>query len=337
MKREWKVNKDGEDVKTIKKKFFKVTKILNIIRKQESRISAAEVFQKNTKTFRDNPYKFAQNLYKEKVTAEPQFDSKAAYKYFAELYSDQHRGMTYPVPPNLLRPPAPTTAFLMDPPSTKEVKNALQRKRNSASPGPNGIPYLIYKKCPLLLRLLTEIFQEMWPSFKCPLSKYGIARLIHKGGLLNEASNFRPVTMTNTDGKILLSIIASRALNYMKCNNYHDLSILKGFIENMAGCVEHTTMLAELLRNAKSSSQQITVCWTDLANACGSLRHDLIQLALSWYGFPDEIQHFVLEYYEGISIVIKGGNWSSQPVALMMGIFQGCPLSVQLFNPSPPK
>ena len=95
----------------------------------------------------------------------------------------------------------------------------------------------------------------MWPTFKCPLSKYGIARLIHKGGPLNEASNFRPVIMTNTDGKILLSIIASRALNYMKCNNYYDLSIQKGFIENMAGCVEHTTMLPELINHLHDNSQ----------------------------------------------------------------------------------
>ena len=99
--------------------------------------------------------------------------------------------------------------------------------------------------------------------------------------------------MTNTDGKILLSAIAWRSLFYMRNNGYYDISVQKCFVEELAGCAEHTTMLAELLRNTKENARQIRICWTDLENAFGSLRHDLIQFALSWYHFPLKLRSFV--------------------------------------------
>ena len=100
----------------------------------------------------------------------------------------------------------------------------------------------------------------------------------------------------------------------------------------MAGCAEHTAVLSELLKNAKQTNRQITVCWTDLENAFDSLRHDLIQFALDWYHFPVEFRQFVHAYYEGIYIKIRTSKWTAEPVALLLGIFQGWPLSIQLFN-----
>ena len=159
-----------------------------------------------------------------------------------------------------------------------------------------------------------------------------ISALIYKSGQADLVSNYRPVTMTNTDGKILLSVIASRSLFYMRNNGYYDISVQKGFVEELAGCAEHTTMLAELLRNAKENARQICICWTDLENAFGSLRHDLIQFALSWYHFPLELRSFVRDYYEGLTIRIKIVQKHSDSVPILRGVFQGCPLSVQLFN-----
>ena len=172
----------------------------------------------------------------------------------------------------------------------------------------------------------------MWPNFEIPQSRYGVTGLIYKNGPNDEVSSYRPVTMTNTDGTILLSVLVSRSLTYMKTNGYYDLGVQKGFINDMAGCAEHTTMLSELLKNAKQTNRQITVCWTDLENAFGSLRHDLIQFALDWYHFPVEFRQFVHSYYEGLYIKVRTSKWTAEPVALLIGIFQGCPLSVQLFN-----
>ena len=58
----------------------------------------------------------------------------------------------------------------------------------------------------------------------------------------------------------------------------------------------------------------------------------LIQFVLDWYHFPVEFRQFVHAYYEGLYIKVRTSKWTAEPVALLIGIFQGCPLSVQLFN-----
>ena len=332
LRREFKKNKSSGCVDDLKKRFFKVTKLLNIMRKQNADVKGAADFQKQTRSFRENPQKFAKKFFENGEFQEPNFDAGKAQDFFSETYSDNIRGMTYQHPPNISRPGKPHCPFKTNPPTMEEIITSLSRKRNAAAPGPNGIPYLVYKKIPFLRYHLSLILQEMWPNFELPYSRYGVTGLIYKSGPSDEVSNYRPVTMTNTDGKILLSILASRSLSYMKVNGYYDLGIQKGFINDMAGCAEHTTMLSELLKNAKQSNRQITVCWTDLENAFGSLRHDLIQFALEWYHFPVEIREFVYDYYEGLYIKVRTNKWITEPIALLMGIFQGCPLSVQLFN-----
>ena len=332
LKKDWRRNKDNDCIDVLRKKFFKVTKMLNIIRKRNVEVEDAHDFQKQTNSFRKNPHNYAKKLFSNKKDPAPEFDAQTAHNFFQETYSDDVRGMRYKHPPNVMRPTKPIYPFRTDPPTREEIRASLKAKRNGAAPGPNGIPYLVYKKVPFLFHHLSLILQEMWPSFDLPQSRFGVTSLIYKNGSDMEVSNYRPVTMTNTDGKILLSILASRSLSYMKSNGYYNLGIQKGFINDMAGCAEHTTMLSELLKNAKQSNRQITVCWTDLENAFGSLRHDLIQYALDWYNFPMVFKEFVHAYYEGIYVKIRTTKWTTEPVALLKGIFQGCPLSVQLFN-----
>ena len=125
----------------------------------------------------------------------------------------------------------------------------------------------MYKKVPFLLCHLSLILPEMWPSFDLPQSRFGVTGLIHKDGSGEEVSNYRPVTITNTDGKILLSILASRSLSYMKSNGYYDLGIQKGFINDMAGCAEHTTMLSEVLKKCQAN-QQANHCMLDRLREC---------------------------------------------------------------------
>ena len=304
LKKKWKNKKSDENIGDLKKQFFKVTRLLNILRTQEEKDKQAKDFRKQTKQFREDPYKFAKKLYNDTKSPVPAFDQEKAYRFFSETYSDNARGRKYAHPPGLPKPSLPSFPFKESPPTADEIELALRKKRNGAAPGPNGVPYLVYKKVPVLRHHLTLILQEMWPNYGIPQSGCGVTSLIYKNGPTDDVSSYRPITVTNTGGKILLSILATRALSYMKNNSYFDISIQKGFISDMAGCVEHTTMLSELLKNAKTTNRQITVCWTDLENAFGSLSHDLIQFALGWYNFPLYFREFVYNYYEGLRIKI---------------------------------
>ena len=119
---------------------------------------------------------------------------------------------------------------------------------------------------------------------------------------------------------------------YMIKNGFIARNIQKGFLFGISGCIEHTFALFEALRDAKQSYRQIVITWLDLANAYGSVRHNLIQFALNWYHVPKDIQQLIFDYYEKLAAMIITNEWSTGFFLFDIGLFQGCVLSTILFN-----
>ena len=70
----------------------------------------------------------------------------------------------------------------------------------------------------------------------------------------------------------------------------------------------------------------------DLANAYGSVRHNLIQFALNWFHIPKQIQEIIFDYYDKICAFIKTKNWTTGFFLFDIGLFQGCVLSTIIFD-----
>ena len=87
-----------------------------------------------------------------------------------------------------------------------------------------------------------------------------------------------------------------------------------------------------MINDANQHQRSLTIAWLDLANAHGSVSHQLIQFALSHYHAPTEFLALVSSLYESQQAVITCKQWESKPVDLTVGIFQGDPLSVSIFN-----
>ena len=155
--------------------------------------------------------------------------------------------------------------------------------------------------------------------------------LISKSEDLNSCKEFRPIVITCTTGKIFFSVISDRLQDFLESNGYIPRSIQKGFLSGVAGCVEHSFMLWEALREAKEHTRQIVTTWIDLANAYGSVRHNLIQFALNWYHVPNIIQELIFDYYENLMAKVETNNWSTGFFLFDIGLFQGCVLSTILF------
>src|SRR5579872_4581218 len=88
----------------------------------------------------------------------------------------------------------------------------------------------------------------------------------------------------------------------------------------------------EALLDAKFNQRQIVVSWLDLKNAYGSVRHNLIQFALTWFHVPFSIRQLIFDYYEKICAKISTKTWCTDFFLFDVGLFQGCPLSCILFN-----
>ena len=109
----------------------------------------------------------------------------------------------YEAMPEMVRPQAPVSPFNTEAPTFKEVQEIVHYKRNAAAPGPNGIPYTVYKKCPSILKKLHEIFLRIWKDGDIPDNwGVGFISLISKSEVCDDPEEFRPIAVTNTSGKI---------------------------------------------------------------------------------------------------------------------------------------
>jgi hypothetical protein len=155
-------------------------------------------------------------------------------------------------------------------------------------------------RCPSILPTLLKLFDKIWRSKQIP-SDWAAAsiQLLPKSTNLTEPSEFRPIALTNTIGKIFFAVIAKR-LEYFMISNKFISNVQKGFKANTPGCLEHSFAMFEALLDAKFNQRQIVVSWLDLKNAYGSVRHNLIQFALSWFHVPQLIRELIFDYYEKI-------------------------------------
>ncbi|GFO32390.1 reverse transcriptase [Plakobranchus ocellatus] len=144
-------------------------------------------------------------------------------------------------------------------------------------------------------------------------------------------NQFRPISLLNVEGKIYFSVMASRLTKYLTENGYINTSVQKGGIPGVSGCLEHATMIWEAIQRAKSEKQSLDVVWIDLANAYGSVPHEMIQLALRMYQVPEVIQVMLDDYFSGFRMRFSTNSYTTNWINLKVGIAMGCTISPILF------
>lgn len=89
--------------------------------------------------------------------------------------------------------------------------------------------------------------------------------------------------------------------------------------------------LREVLAHARQSKRTAHVTFFDIADAFGSVSHDLIKLTMERNGIPPSIVTYIQNLYGNLSGYVQGPDWSSQRFSFKKGTFQGDPFSPVLF------
>ena len=105
----------------------------------------------------------------------------------------------------------------------------------------------------------------------------------------NEPSNFRMISLTLNIGKLYYTLESQRTMDYMLENSNLDLTAQKAYIEGVNGCVEHVTIVQEVIQHATLLHKIVHATWFDLEDAFGSVPHVLIPYVLSYYHIPHQI------------------------------------------------
>ena len=112
---------------------------------------------------------------------------------------------------------------MVNEPSFKEITEVVKIARTGSAPGPNGIPYKVYKMCPKLLRRLWNLLNVIWRKGKVPecwQQAEGIFTSKEK-----HVTNFQTISLLNVEGKIFFAVLARRMPTFLATNQYIDTSV----------------------------------------------------------------------------------------------------------------
>ena len=163
---------------------------------------------------------------------EPKFSEEVAFQYFSSTYHVEPRSFT--TPDWMPSPPTPVEEFNCDR-ITMEISAAIRKSKAKSAPCPlDGIPYLVFKKCPALVVALHDLFNTCWAQSTVPQQWLTASvRLIGKQAAEDDPmapNNFRPIALTSCVGKLYTSILSHQWLLFMLSNGYLDRVIQKAFM-----------------------------------------------------------------------------------------------------------
>ena len=170
----------------------------------------------------------------------------------------------------------------------RDIKNLLRNKKSTSAPGEDNITYGILAKLSSTHHFLATLFSklllthdppDMWSSSK--------VILIHKKGNTNEPGNFRMIALTSCVGKLYHQLLANKIIDFLTTNKLLDSDTQKAFIPKVNGCVEHGYVLQEAIAHSRQKKKTLHCTFFDLADAFGSVNHELIEYTLKRNHLPE--------------------------------------------------
>jgi exonuclease III len=210
-----------------------------------------------------------------------------------------------------------------------DLGKALKTCKNS-SPGPDGIPYIVYRK---FWKLTGPIILDAWKhsteTQSLPPSHYeSIITLLPKEGKdISDIKNWRPITLSNCDSKIItkaLSIKVSKVLESIIDDS--QTAYVPG--RSVADNLRTNFFLKQYCEEKNLDSVLISL---DAKKAFDSVDHEYIEDTLRAYGFGKSFINTFKLLYKDITARILINGYQSESIKISRGVKQGDALSCAIF------
>ena len=286
------------------------------------------------KQYRKNPWAFVQKLGKPRPL-DPTFSEDDCLTHLQSVVTDPRRAEPFITPDWAPSAPVPSVPYALFPITSHSIRSYLQKRPNRSKPGPDGIPYIVWKCCACLIPYLKLIFRAQQRLETTALScGEGVVGLVHKDPQSSTADprNFRRICLSNTVGKIFMGMLAGSLCCWATSSGVIDTSIQKGFMPGISGCLEHSAHVAAALRHARLHERQIVVFFLDLETAYGNISHGLLQWACHRLGLPVSVCRLINQYYASLRICVRMPTFVTAALTQEIGLFEGCTLSPILYT-----
>ena len=210
-------------------------------------------------------WKYVKRVLVEPTSIFPNFDVATCTLYFKKVFHCPRKA-NFSLPAWIPILPEAKTEFDLEPPTYQEVSRIIWRMKSSKSPcAIDQISVIMLKRCPFLRTYLSDIINHIWSSKKIPAAwRSATTILIHKKGSPDDPGNFRPITLQPICLKIFTSILRNRMFKFLTANGFIENHIQKGFVPKISGTMEHTALLAHIIRDAKRKQRSLVVTMLDL-------------------------------------------------------------------------
>ena len=159
--------------------------------------------------------------------------------------------------------------------------------------------------------------------------KEGVISLIFKGKGLSRGviSNWRPISLTNSDYKLIAKILALRLNTCLqKCIGSHQHAFIKG--RNISNMLREIDDIIEYFRHSKSENIILSL---DYEKAFDTISTGAIIKALRHFGFGENFIKWIQIILFDRKSCVKNGGHLSDFFQMFRGVRQGCPISPLLF------
>lgn len=214
--------------------------------------------------------------------------------------------------------------------SIDECSSALNKMKPNKSPGTDGFTVEFLKFFWEDIKFL--VHESILYAFEIKLlsceQRRGVLRLIPKKDKdLTLIQNWRPISLLNTDYKLIAHVLSNRLHTVLPNIISKDQSgYLKG--RNISINIRSIFDVIDEVQNSNSSG---LLAFLDFEKAFDKLNWTFIQNSLDCFGFGPVLRQWVKILYTDIESCTINNGTTSKYFCIKSGIRQGCPLSALLF------
>ena len=204
----------------------------------------------------------------------------------------------------------------------EDLQVAAMSMNNNKTPGGDGIPvdfYKVFWKC--LRDPFLKVVQKVYEDKKLhKTAREGILNLIPKPNKDSRyIKNLRPITLLNTDYKIIEKAIANKILPALEHIIHGDQ---RGFMKNRRISVNIRKML-DIIHHAKKEELEAVILSLDFVKCFDKCSFTILHGSLEFFGFGEVVKEWTKILYDDFSVKIQNNGKFSRNIDICKGVHQG--------------
>ena len=200
----------------------------------------------------------------------------------------------------------------------EDLQVAIKGMKNNKTPGSDGIPVDFYKVFWTQLKTpFYDMVQHVYEQNKLHgTAREGILNLIPKAGKdTRYVKNLRPITLLNTDYKIIEKAIANKMIPALEHIIHTDQ---RGFMKNRRISVNIRKML-DILHEAEAQELEAVVLSLDFVKCFDKCSFSILHGSLDFFNFGCIIKQWTKILYSDFTVKVQNNGNFSQSIKIKKG------------------